>query len=110
MTENDRKTPTPAGQTFKVIQDWLIGTALLSCNSADIPEAWHVSHAIWTCDLQRGNNTGKIVWNPDGDSTFNVPASWNVDRVRDISGKSSPLPATRRITIGTKPLLLDQGE
>jgi len=110
LLEADRKTLTPAGQTFKVLQDWLIGAVLESCGSTYIPEAWHVSHAMWTCDLQRGQSTAKIVWNPDGDSTFNVPASWNIDRVRDISGKSTPLPATRRITIGIKPLLLDQSD
>jgi hypothetical protein len=108
MVEDDRKTLTPAGQTFTVMHDWLIGAVVKSCSSADIPAAWHVSHATWICDLQRGNRVAKIVWNPDGDSSFTVPSTWAVSQVRDISGKSWSLPASHQIMIGIKPLLLDQ--
>lgn len=110
LSEEDLKTASPAGTAFKVVQDWLIGGTLKNCTSADMPEPFRASHAMWTCDLQQGPSLEKIVWNPDGNKSFRVPAAWHVNRVRDLSGGASPLPASGQITIGVKPVLLDQGK
>jgi len=110
LSSEDMKSASPAGVAFKVVQDWLIGGVLKSCTSSDIPSAFVASHAMWTCELQQGASEQKIVWNPDGDKDFKIPPAWHVSRMRDLSGGSSPIPASGHITIGGKPILLDQGK
>ena len=101
----DGVTPTTAGKAFGILQEWLVGAELKSCTSADIPQAWHGSHAKWTCDLQRGDTISKIIWNPDGPSAMDVPASWHVNRASNLEGVTSVIPPKAQ-GFGIQPLLL----
>jgi hypothetical protein len=106
LVAGDGKTPSPAGKTFLVLQDWLIGAVLNSCRSDDMPKIWHGSHSLWTCDLKKNGHLQKIMWNPDGNITYRVPPSWKINRVQTIVGESSSFPASGRLTVGIQPILL----
>ena len=101
----DGVTATPAGKAFGVLQEWLTGAVLKSCTSSDVPQAWHGSHAPWTCDLQRGNTISKIIWNPDGPSSMDVPTAWHVNHARNLNGDVSVI-APKGTSFGIQPLLL----
>jgi hypothetical protein len=105
LVREDGMTPTPAGKAFGILQEWLVGAVLKSCTSADIPQAWHGSHAPWTCDLQRGDTISKIIWNPGGASFLQVPASWHVNRARNLEGDVTVIPP-KGTGYGIQPLLL----
>lgn len=107
LVTEDKKTPNEAGTAFATVEKWMLGAVLDSCDADDVPAWGKASQSMWTCDLQRGNQAGKVVWNPDGDAAFTVPVSWPVRYMHYISGKSVALPANRRITIGIQPILLD---
>jgi hypothetical protein len=109
LVQSDGVTLTTAGRAFQVLEDWLIGANLRSCTSSDLPQAWQASHAMWVCDLDRQGVAQKIVWNPDGDTNYNVPANWKVTRIQYLSGQSASIPPSHRITVGQQPILLDSG-
>jgi hypothetical protein len=105
LVQADGVTPTPAGKAFGVLQEWLVGAVLKSCSSTDIPQAWHASHAPWTCDIERSGVTSKIIWNPDGAAFMDIPPSWHVNRARNLEGAVSVIPA-KGTGYGIQPLLL----
>jgi Glycosyl hydrolases family 39 len=88
---------TPAGNAYKVMQQWLVGAKMDNCvESAD--------HS-WTCQLNRSGRKEWIVWNSQGNRKFDVPAAWHVKSI-------TPLLQDRRfldgssIDIGPSPMLL----
>jgi hypothetical protein len=90
-------TITPAGKTFKIAQDWLVGARMDSCSeSAD---------HTWTCRLNRSGKNEWIVWNPDGERTFPVPPAWHVRSVTPLLHDSRPLAGTN-LEVGPAPMLL----
>jgi len=106
LATDDGKDASPVGKAFANLQGWLVGAVLKSCSSRDIPQAWHGSHSMWTCDLQRGNTVSKILWNPDGVTAIDVPASWHVNRSRNLEGGVSPIPPKAQ-GVGIQPVLLE---
>jgi len=110
LHQDDARAPSAVGQAFARLQEWLVGAVLKSCTSADIPQAYHASHAMWTCDLQRGNAISKIIWNPEGPSMMKIPASWHVNRSRNLEGGGTPLPPSGQTGFGIQPLLLEWGQ
>lgn len=112
FTEADRRVPSAAGNAMQVLQDWMIGAVVESCDSTDKPEPKGFSHALWTCALLRNGLRDYVVWNPDGDREFTVPDKWGIriNRTRNLSGGSSPLPNPRKVVVGIQPLLLDHGQ
>jgi Glycosyl hydrolases family 39 len=88
---------TPAGNAYKVMQQWLVGAKMDNClESAD---------QNWACQLNRAGKKEWIVWNPQGRHKFDVPPTWRVKSV-------TPLLQDRRsangssIDIGPVPTLL----
>jgi len=110
LVREDGVTPTPAGKAYGALQEWMVGAVLKSCSSTDIPQAWHASHAMWTCDLERGGVRSKIIWNPDGPNAINIPPSWHVNRAKNLEGEVTPIPANGQIGYGIQPLLLYWGQ
>lgn len=88
---------TPAGNAYKVIQQWLVGAKIDSCDEA--------ADHNWTCELNRSGKMEWIVWNSQGRRKFELPGEW---RVKSIT----PLLQDRRsftgssIDIGPAPALL----
>jgi len=108
LVNEDNVTLTPAGQAFKITEDWMLGAVVTSCDSADKPQIKNPSHALWTCKLQRNGKTSYVIWNPDGGMKFTVPQSWTVNRIRDLENLNKPLPANREEILGHQPVLFDQ--
>ena len=87
----------PAGNAYKVMQQWLVGARMESCfESAD--------HS-WTCELSRSGKKSWIVWNPRGDLKFDVPAAWQVKSVTPLLEDRRSLDGSS-IDIGPSPTLL----
>jgi GH35 family endo-1,4-beta-xylanase len=99
--EADDKTPTPAGQAYGTIQNWMVGASMDGCDKSD--------DGTWTCHLHRGNDSQWIVWNADATKSFTVPVSWHISQIALL------LQGTQRfhdasIEVGPIPELLTQGD
>jgi Glycosyl hydrolases family 39 len=88
---------TPAGNTYKLIQQWLVGAKMDSC----VESADH----IWTCELSRAGKKQWIVWNPQGTRKFDVPGAWHVKNAMPLLHEQSSLTGPT-IEIGPIPTLL----
>lgn len=88
---------TPAGNAFKLIQDWLVGAKMLSCDEKD--------NHTWICQLDRSGKKEWIVWNSQGSGKFDVPASWHVKSATRLLHDRYPL-AGSTIDVGPVPTLL----
>jgi Glycosyl hydrolase catalytic core len=96
MTEYDRKTPKPIATSFSTLQKWLIGKRLQDCNAAQ---------AVWTCTLQDGNQTEKIVWRESG-AVGSLPKAASFRQAVQLNGSAVPLNAASSQKIGEMPVLL----
>jgi hypothetical protein len=98
-TREDNSTSTSAGQAFAVIQQWLVGAAIVSCSQS--PDQ------TWTCQLNRGGKKEWVVWNPAGEIKFTPPASWNVKSAAPLMQKVAP--SGPNMNIGPVPVLYSGG-
>lgn len=88
---------TPAGNAYKIIEQWLVGATMVSCTeNAD---------RTWTCQLNRSGKKEWIVWNSQGDRKFAVPAAWHVKTVMPLLHDRVSLTGSS-IDIGPVPMLL----
>jgi hypothetical protein len=94
--ENQR-TITPAGNAYKVMEDWLIGARMDSCaESAD---------HTWTCQLIRSGKKQWIVWNSQTSIKFSVPTAWHASNSTPLLGNAKSFTGSS-IDIGPVPQLL----
>jgi hypothetical protein len=91
-------TPAPAGVAYRTLVSWLVGAKMLS-KTIDANGSWAVQVQ------QPGQASGYIVWNPNSNAVFNIPASWNIYQQRDLSNNVSSLSATN-LTAGVTPVML----
>lgn len=99
MVEEDGKTLTAAGKAFGEIQQWLIGADMKSCEID--------GDRTWICQLVRGSeNNFWIVWNPERELTFKIPAQWQIRQFKDLTGRQTPLSQSGDLSVGKSPLLL----
>jgi hypothetical protein len=96
-TEADDTTVKPAGHAFEIIQNWLIGARMDSCNQ----DQQHT----WTCRLDRNGTAEWIVWNVDGEKPFDVSSSWHVKTVTPLLGDAHVWSGTG-LKVGPLPTLL----
>jgi Glycosyl hydrolases family 39 len=96
-TRADNQTLTPAGRAYGIIQAWLVGQRLDSCDED--------ASQFWTCRLENGGVPEWIVWNPGGEQPFSVPASWGIKTVTPLLEASHALPGPS-IEAGPVPELL----
>lgn len=97
MTEDDDTTLTPAGRAYGVIQKWLIGARMDSCNQD--------ADNTWTCQLTRDGVHQWIVWNPDGKKTISVPSSWHPKSVTPLLEEAHPWTGSS-LDVGPVPVLV----
>jgi hypothetical protein len=96
---SDKTTLTVAGTGYRETGRWLKGaqTITVSTNSS----------ASWILELGRsGGYHGYVVWNPYGNTSFEIPAGWNITRKRDLAANTSGQGAGI-VTVGYKPLLFE---
>jgi hypothetical protein len=90
---------TPAGNAYKVIEQWLVGATMVDCTeSAD---------HTWTCQLNRSGKKEWIVWSSQGNRKFDVPAAWHMKTVTpllydwvSLTGSSIDIGPAPRLVMG----------
>jgi hypothetical protein len=96
--KESEKTVTPAGEAYKVMQQWLVGAQMAGCSES-------TDHS-WTCQLTRSGKREWIVWNSQGTRKFEVPASWRVGSVTPLLRSPSSFSGSS-VEIGPAPALLE---
>jgi hypothetical protein len=96
----DNHTWTPAGYAYKVIEQWLIGAQMAGCTES--------SDHTWTCQLNRSGKKEWIVWNPQGNRSFDAPAAWYGGSVTPLLHDPHSLNGSI-VEIGPTPVLLRGG-
>jgi hypothetical protein len=96
-TKEDNVTQTPAGNAYKIIQQWLVGAQMDSCKES--------SEHTWTCQLSRDGEKQWIVWNSQGKRKFDVPEAWHVKSITPLLRDRSSLSGST-IDSGPVPVLL----
>jgi hypothetical protein len=96
--------PSQAAIAYQQVLTWMNGAVLVqacSNNGATSPY-----NAIYTCELTRGGGYDALaVWNTEGDSVYAVPSQFL--HYRDLSGNVYSVPGDHEVTIGLKPILLE---
>lgn len=101
MREADGVTLTPAGRAYAEVARWMTGATV----RAFITDGAGNRHVT----LQRPDGSlSHAVWNPAGVTSFPVPATWNIARVRDLAGGVHGMSGTA-VDVGPVPLLLEEG-
>jgi hypothetical protein len=85
-TEKDSQTLTSAGRAYGIIETWLVGARMDSCNED--------SDHTWACQLTRDGATEWIVWNTEGTRDFSVPSSWRATNVTPLLGELHAIAGT----------------
>jgi hypothetical protein len=99
LVEKDGKTLTAAGKAYGEVQKWLVGSRLEGCDRD--------GDETWMCQLTKeGGDRAWIVWNPKREITLEVPRSFGVRHVSDLTGKESLLSLQNRLKVGKMPVLL----
>jgi hypothetical protein len=97
--QEDNFTPTAAGNSFGVIQQWLIGATVRNFTNVD---------NNWRVELTLANGTrGWIIWNPVSTVDYPIPADWNVQTKRDLYGVSTSIAGSTSISINAIPILIE---
>jgi hypothetical protein len=96
-TEADNQTLKPAGQADAIMQQWLSGARMDSCNKG--------GDGTYSCQLDRNGAKEWIVWNANGMKNFSVPSSWHATTVMPLLGQPQPVSGSN-IQIGPTPQLL----
>lgn len=100
MIEADGKTLRPAAIAYAKVRQWLVGNRITNCTQ---------NQNTWTCHLTRdGGYNAWIVWNSERQLRFQVPDTWKVQQVQDLTGNKRNLPAQRTVEIGQSPLLFEK--
>ncbi|MCL1467699.1 glycosyl hydrolase [Argonema galeatum] len=100
MTPPNLRTLTPAAIAYANVQKWLIGNRMTSCTE---------NQNTWTCHLTRdGGYSAWIVWNPEHQLRFQIPDTWRVKQIQDLTGTKRKLPADRTVEIALEPLLFEK--
>lgn len=89
---------------YAQVHNWINGATMPQ--SCSINGATSAYHAVYTCDLTRsGGYEARAVWNTDGASTYAAPDQYI--HYRDLQGNVFDVPANHQVTIGHKPILLE---
>ena len=89
---------TPAGQAYKILEQWLIGAEMTGCSETP-------AH-VWVCQLNRAGKKQWMVWHAQGPYEFDLPAAWRVKSVTPLLGDRRPV-SEPKIQIGPAPALLE---
>lgn len=97
LSTNHGAEPLEGGRAYSVVMQWLVGGKIKNCEP-DI-------HRTWICALEKGNTKSWIVWNESDRSSFNVPASWDIDVAYPLSGAQQSISSGDDLSVGSKPVL-----
>ena len=80
---NPKRTQTPAGVAFGVLQGWLVG-ATIGGVATDAGGTWQMALSL------PGGVPAAIVWNPSRDAPTALPGGLNASQRLDLAGASAP--------------------
>ncbi|MGA7915238.1 MAG: glycosyl hydrolase, partial [Candidatus Acidiferrales bacterium] len=96
--------PTEPAVAYEQVRNWITGATMPQ--PCSINGAASAYHAVYTCDLTRSAGyEARAVWNTDGPSTYAAPAQYV--QYRDLQGNVFDVPTSHQVTIGHKPILLE---
>jgi hypothetical protein len=88
----------PIIKAYSDVRDWLVGATMKSCS----PDPAYT----WVCELRRGPSyVGHIVWNPNRNIQFQVPAAWSATQVRALDGTVAKV--TPSVSVTGSPVLIE---
>ena len=95
--------PSQPAIAYQQVYDWMHGAVLSQpCSDNGASSSYD---ATYSCELTRtGGSAMLAVWNTQGDSVYTVPAQYL--HYRDLSGNVYTVPSNHQVTIGLKPILL----
>jgi len=97
--ESDSTALTPAGVAYNQVYNWLVNAGIPQ-PSAGAPSG------VWTCTLEKpGGYKALVVWDVHGGGSYAPPAGYR--RYRDLAGNAIVIEAGTKVTIGAKPILLE---
>lgn len=92
---------TRAGVAYATVESWMIGATMSQACAADTS-----SPDLWSCTLTRDEGyQATVVWNTRGATSWITPAG--AVRYRDLDGNSVAVSEGAPITIGPRPLLVE---
>jgi hypothetical protein len=101
MREADDITLTPAGTAYREVANWLTDSKMEAVRTS--------TQNTWIVRILGANGKrGYIVWNPDRELQFSIPASWNIRQVRDLGGTVTSIGSISQISANSTPILLEQ--
>jgi hypothetical protein len=96
VTSQSDNQMNEVGAAYGVIERWLVGAVLRGCERN--------RSGLWTCQIERGNAIGRLVWSDSGDQELTLPVSWAVRTLSTWVNHTEAAPP--RITISDAPILL----
>jgi hypothetical protein len=100
LVESDYTTPTVAGKALAEAHSWIKG--------AKVIDAYRIDDKVYVVRLTRSTDTFVVLWATKDATLVNLPAAWNVSKVRSISGSETALPGSRQLSLGIEPVMLKQ--
>jgi hypothetical protein len=92
-----------AATAYEQVESWMLGATMTACS---LNGSTTFYHALYTCNLTRsGGYQGQVVWYTDGDETYTAPSQYT--QYHDLGGNTYSIPSDHELTIGTKPILLE---
>ena len=95
-TRQDNQTLTPAGRAYGIIENWLVGARMESCDD---------DSDMWICRLNRNGKQEWIIWSANGNKSFAVPASWKVETITPLLEEPHKCNGSS-LEVGPLPILL----
>lgn len=96
LTSRSGNKITGAGAAYGVLQRWMLGSVLRSCERR--------RSGIWICQLDRGSSSDRVIWSESGRQSFTIPASWHVRTTASWTGQNQQ--STTPFNVGAAPVLL----
>lgn len=100
FVQADGVTLTQAGIAYREVAKWMTGNVMESLSS-DV-------NGTYVATLR--DSSGKklrALWNPRQTTQFSLPATWRVNRQRNLQGVTADLSGRTSVAIGDSPLLLE---
>ena len=92
-----------AATAYEQVKSWMQGATMAPCS---LNGSTNFYHALYTCNLTLSNGSqAQAVWYTDGDKTYTVPSQFT--QYRDLAGNTNSVPSNHQVTIGVKPILLE---
>lgn len=101
LTEEDLTTETPAGRSYDVVRDWLVGSRIEGCGKSK------ADPRVWECVASKGGRDVAFWWKPRGAEkrvSVDGAASWT-----DADGTVTRCREACRVRVAATPVMIELG-